>query len=107
MMPNPSYEVDHLDKEYKGRNGTPEGVSKPDVFGVVAITPRRVTHQHCREGDFTGAILPPSNAGRLTQACDDFARGSILRLLGPQSSVLLAITKLTARLKTRSWRRWR
>jgi hypothetical protein len=27
---NPSYEVDHLDKEYKGRNGTPEGVSKPD-----------------------------------------------------------------------------
>jgi len=31
MCQNPSYEVDHLDKEYKGRNGTPWSVSKPDV----------------------------------------------------------------------------
>jgi hypothetical protein len=32
-VPKPSYEVDHLDKEYKGRNGTPGSVSKPDGFG--------------------------------------------------------------------------
>jgi hypothetical protein len=32
-VPKPSYEHDHLDKEYKGRNGVPGRVSEPDGFG--------------------------------------------------------------------------
>jgi hypothetical protein len=33
-VPKPSYEHDHLDKEYKGRNGVPGRVSEPDGFGT-------------------------------------------------------------------------
>ena len=56
MCQNPSYEVDHFYKEYKGRNGATGSLSKPDVFGLAAITRRRLIDQHCREGDITGLI---------------------------------------------------
>ena len=41
-VPKPSYEVDHLDKEYKGRNGTPEDVSKPEPFDTMLHVRRNV-----------------------------------------------------------------
>jgi hypothetical protein len=36
-VPKPSCEQDHLDEEYKGRNGTPGSVSEPDVFGADSL----------------------------------------------------------------------